>query len=144
MIATNLQPLNSQKRLALSVLFLLIGAFSFAQVDRPVPGAAEGETVVITADVPAYNSLDYHVVSSITFQPGFSFTAGTDDDEFFAKMIGASSNIPPSLDHNFVRTEVALEPYTDEQVFAGADKDGRRVSYSYSDGLGRPIQTVIA
>ncbi len=51
-------------------------------------------------------------------------------------------NVPPSMDQNFVRTEVPKIPITDEFELAILDASEKAMSYAYSDGLGRPTMSV--
>ncbi len=107
-----------------------------------------GETVVLDEDVNETVTTNYLIVKSLTLTPisatePLVISAATDGN-WYAKMIEQTDNTPPTLSKNFVRTEVAREAFTDENEFAGADARDRRVSFSYSDGLGRPIQTVVA
>ncbi|MCP4458562.1 MAG: hypothetical protein GY816_11145, partial [Cytophagales bacterium] len=51
-------------------------------------------------------------------------------------------NFPSSLNKNFVRTEVPRVPISDEVALSQAGPDEKSMSYAYSDGLGRPTQSV--
>lgn len=54
----------------------------------------------------------------------------------------AGCNVPPSLDQNFVRTEVPRVPVTNEYELAVLDANDKSTTYSYSDGLGRKTMNV--
>ncbi len=53
-------------------------------------------------------------------------------------------NIPPSLNQNFVRTEVPRVPVRLEYDLTILDATEKSTSYAYSDGLGRPTITIDA
>ena len=53
------------------------------------------------------------------------------------------SNAPPSPEQNYVRTEMALAPITDETEFIKAGRLNKLTSFAYSDGLGRSSQDVV-
>ncbi|MBV6640780.1 MAG: peptidoglycan DD-metalloendopeptidase family protein [Cyclobacteriaceae bacterium] len=102
------------------------------------------ETVIFEGEKGGFEGKSYLVVKSLKLIPGFEVSA-TQDGEWFARAIDQEpSNKPPSLDKNFVRTEVAREEITDENEFSGADYTRKITSFDYSDGLGRPSQSVIA
>ncbi|MEQ8626122.1 DUF6443 domain-containing protein [Ekhidna sp.] len=51
-------------------------------------------------------------------------------------------NVPPSMDRNFVRTEVARVSESDEYNFSILTENDKTTSYNYIDGLGRTVQEV--
>ncbi|MEQ6168568.1 DUF6443 domain-containing protein, partial [Ekhidna sp. MALMAid0563] len=51
-------------------------------------------------------------------------------------------NLPPSMDQNFVRTEVANIPMSSELKFSKANNYEKSTNYSYLDGLGRESMNV--
>lgn len=106
--------------------------------------AQPGETVVINATVNTDVTKSYLVVQSLVLQPKATGPLVISTPGWYAKQIEQTHNMPPSLDKNFVRTESAIEPYSDELEFAGADHHGKVTSFTYSDGLGRPTQSVVA
>ncbi|MEP1032204.1 DUF6443 domain-containing protein [Ekhidna sp.] len=51
-------------------------------------------------------------------------------------------NLPPSLDQNFVRTEIASIPMSSELTLSKANNYQKLTNYSYLDGLGREVMNV--
>ncbi len=51
-------------------------------------------------------------------------------------------NVPPSLDQNFVRTEIPKIPVQSSYDLSILEDTDKHTSYAYSDGLGRPTMNV--
>ncbi len=54
------------------------------------------------------------------------------------------NNVPPSMDMNFVRTEIPTIPVTNEASLSTLSAEDKVTSFQYYDGLGRPLQTITA
>ena len=83
---------------------------------------------------------EYHYTKSVTLKPGF--VANSANGPFTIKSIPFNS--PPSLDQNFVRVEVPKVPVSSENDLTLLTPDDKSVTFSYSDGLGRPTMSSAA
>ncbi|WP_421898631.1 DUF6443 domain-containing protein [Marinoscillum sp.] len=127
----------------LSVVLLCLSAKG-----QNLPTAISGETVVIEETVNTDITTNYLIIKSLTLLPKSEteplVITATASNEWYAKILETTDNMPPSMGENFVRTEVALKEYTDEYLFATAGYTGKQVVFDYSDGLGRVKQTLLA
>ena len=83
----------------------------------------------------SYVALDY-----VKLTPGFTFTA-TPGNSFYARIYSPVNN-PVNPEMNFVRTETMLSGVTDANVISTLPRESKSTTYSYMDGMGRPVQNV--
>ncbi len=99
------------------------------------------------------NEIDFGVISStksINVQEGYSYFVRYDQqcttEKYQTSSVSFSfytnCNIPPSMDQNFVRTEVPKVPVSSQYELSILDATDKATSYAYSDGLGRPTMSV--
>jgi len=113
-----------------------------------LPPIISGETVVIEETVNTDITTNYLIIKSLTLLPKSEteplVITATASNEWYAKIIETSDNIPPSMGENFVRSEVARVAVTDENDFSALDLTKRVTSFGYTDGLGRGKQSIAA
>ncbi|GCC50443.1 hypothetical protein SanaruYs_06580 [Chryseotalea sanaruensis] len=116
-------------------LFVLI-QLSFTAVAQQV------ELITETTQKTAYENKNYLIVKSLTLKPGFIFN-GT-QGSFYAK-VHPNATVPstPSNDQNFVRTEsILVEGMTSEDQVRSLNNLDKSVTFTYSDGAGKPLQSI--
>ncbi|WP_462249327.1 DUF6443 domain-containing protein [Ekhidna sp.] len=103
--------------------------------------------------VKGASEIDFGQISdtkSINVQEGYSYFVRYDQPctttDYETNQVSFSfytnCNIPPSMDQNFVRTEVPLVPVSSEYELSILNTDDKATSYAYSDGLGRPSVSI--
>ncbi|NOS54689.1 MAG: hypothetical protein HOP37_00360 [Cyclobacteriaceae bacterium] len=121
-------------RIFLTILFQLIALVL----------AAQAVEVVENKDITnqTINGKSYEYTGQIRLIPPFTFSA-TSQSTFFCRPFTVQ-NIPPTLSKNFVRTEAILvSGITAENAISALPVQSKSTEYSYLDGLGRPIQSVV-
>lgn len=106
--------------------------------------AAQTVEVVESKDITDQNrnGKSYEYTNQIRLIPPFTFTA-TSQNTFYCKPF-AIQNQPPTLSKNFVRTEAILvRGITTENSISALPVQSKSTEYSYLDGLGRPIQSIV-
>ncbi len=115
-------------------------------------GVNAGKTHLI--GVKGGNEIDFGTISStksINVQEGYSYFVRYIEQQCTTQQYTTSSisfsfyencNVPPSMDQNFVRTEVPKIPVTSQYELSVLDATEKSMSYTYSDGLGRPTMSV--
>lgn len=98
------------------------------------------KTYVGKKEVAATGDTAYYYTKSVMLLPGTDISGA--NGEFF--ILPIATNAPPSPDQNYVRTEVPLEPVTSAKSLTLKDADDKAVSFSYSDGMGRPTMNSAA
>ncbi|HEY3406161.1 MAG TPA: DUF6443 domain-containing protein [Ohtaekwangia sp.] len=92
-----------------------------------------------------YEGKSYHYRSVVTLKPGFSVSASDGWIFSILSLKKGTLYLPPTTEANFVRTEQTLIPgiktQDDLTRLQVANKE-KLVTYSYADGLTRPIQTI--
>ncbi|MEO9484861.1 MAG: DUF6443 domain-containing protein [Ekhidna sp.] len=85
-----------------------------------------------------------HVMEGFTYYVRYTQPCASED--YATNSVSLSfyenCNVPPSLDQNFVRTEVPKIPVKQEYDLTILDATEKSTSYTYSDGLGRPTMSV--
>jgi len=104
------------------------------------------EKLVTNETINTYVGSSYRVVESLTIEPpsgGGQFrVSASEHGNFHIKIYDREENNHGSTDKNFIRTEVAQTPYTNEYYFGRASRADKATTFEYFDGLGRAIQTV--
>jgi RHS repeat-associated protein len=106
--------------------------------------AAQSVEVVESKDITDQNrnGKSYEYTNQIRLVPPFTFAA-TAQNTFYCRPF-AIQNQPPTLSKNFVRTEAILvSGITNENWISTLPVHSKSTEYSYLDGLGRPIQSVV-
>jgi RHS repeat-associated protein len=109
--------------------------------------AAQAQQVqVITDDAQKtqYESKSYLVVKSLTLKPGFTASASS-TGAWYAKIHpNATAPSAPSADQNFIKSEgVLINGVTTEAQVRSLSIVDKSTSFSYMDGVGRPLQSTI-
>jgi hypothetical protein len=121
-------------------------SFLFALIALNV--VAQNQELVDHLSTNQYTNRSYIYTGSVTLTPnngGFHVNAGQHGPFFIrpAEAIKVPQNIPPTLTENFVRVEgILINGVTHEDQISGLNHSQRAVSFDYSDGSGRPIQSV--
>ncbi|MFY0689678.1 MAG: hypothetical protein JXQ90_21075 [Cyclobacteriaceae bacterium] len=126
--------------------FSLLGALLLIiQLDLSAQTIA-GETIVLDAIEEATPEHNIKVVNSYTLQAPpegeITISAATNGEWTVELIPQTNPNVPPTFSQNFLRTETAMEPITDELDFAGRGSESVITTFDYSDGLGRPTQSI--
>jgi RHS repeat-associated protein len=105
--------------------------------------AQQVEVITTAEEKSAYQGRSYLVVKSLTLKPGFVFNGS--QGAFFAKIHpDAVEPDAPSPNKNFVKTETIFKEgvTTEEQVRNTVAVTDKGVGITYSDGLGRNLQSL--
>jgi RHS repeat-associated protein len=105
---------------------------------------AQSIEVVETKDITDLNrnGKSYEYTGQVRLVPPFTFSAAS-QGAFFCRPFSIQ-NQPPTLSKNFVRTEAILvQGITDPNAISPLPVQSKSTEYSYLDGLGRPIQSVV-
>lgn len=116
----------------------------FALLHVSITASAQ-QTELVSDDkllTTGYEGKSYIVVKSLRIQ-NFTFKAGVTGDSFYAK-VHPNATVPstPSNDQNFVRTEsILVEGMTSEDQVRSLNNLDKSVTFTYSDGAGKPLQS---
>jgi RHS repeat-associated protein len=113
--------------------------------------ASVGQSRVVIDEVIKSNdgTKNYIITNKLAIQPpnttqSATFTANGSTSYVFRMGNPDAQYFPPNDDKNFVRTEAILVPaITAESSIAALPVQSKSTEYSYMDGLGRPIQSVV-
>ena len=102
------------------------------------------QTKVVVSEITINPDINYLFDEDVTIKAAADGTAltiapGTASEIFFKFIQQGKSNKASGEDQNFVRTETAKFPTTNEEIFTRIGPDKKTTSYSYTDGLGKPI-----
>jgi hypothetical protein len=115
----------------IGVIFVLNANAQIVEVDNYVKDVYEGKS--------------YYYRTRVTLKPGFSFKANGGSTFFAAHLNKDALYLPPTPDANFVRTEQTMVPgikTQDDLTRLQVGNKEKLVTYTYSDGLARPIQNI--
>ncbi|MFD2034504.1 DUF6443 domain-containing protein [Belliella marina] len=108
-----------------------------------IPALTQQTKIVENEQKSQYENTSYLIVGSLTLKAGFHVNSAQTGD-FFARLLDNQTAAAPSEGQNFVRKE-SVYTYgvtTDDEVLALTSND-KSTSFSYMDGLGRGLQSVI-
>jgi len=132
------------KKLLYTSLFLCFALRGLAQETFVVETVSYGSTFIKPsgAGTAGFENKTFLVTNSLTLSTGFSIKAT--DGTFHAKLLASGEKAPVSGDKNYVRSEQVLVAgkTTDAQISALEDGADKFTSFQYSDGMGRPMQSV--
>ncbi|WP_234364040.1 DUF6443 domain-containing protein [Lunatibacter salilacus] len=104
--------------------------------------SAQQAEIVENGQKTQYENTSYLVVGSLVLKPGFNFNSASQGN-FFARAYDNDPTVAPSETKSFVRSEqVYIAGITTDDQVIPLPVGSKSVSFSYFDGIGRPIQSL--